>query len=295
MVDEPAHVYQFDALGTRWRLSVWDAVSADSFAQLAHECVGMAREFDDAYSRFKPDSLVSRLAQTKGEHEVPADLVAMLRLYEELSDATGGKINPCIGFALSDTGYDAQYSLREAEEIRDVPPLREALTIVDDRHVRLHCAVLLDVGALGKGYLVDRLYERLIAAGLARFMVDGSGDIRYHAADNTPIVCGLEHPLNVTLAIGTLSLPSGALCASATNRRRWGNRHHYIDPHTKESPEQVVATWAWAETAALADGLSSALFFVPPAQLSRFSFEYLVLDAQLHAHSSAGFAAELFT
>lgn len=295
MNGEPTHVVAFEALGTHWKLSVWDAITADRFATLAAQCIEMVRAFDALYSRFIPDSLITQLSIQTGEFEVPADLVAMLRLYEQLYVATSGKVNPCVGFALSDSGYDAAYSLSPAEVIRDVPALPDALSIIDDTHMCINQPVLLDLGAVGKGYLIDLLHDLLREAGIVRFLVDGSGDIRYFASNGETIVCGLEHPLDPTQAIGTLAISGGALCASATNRRRWGDRHHYIDPHTKDSPKDVLATWVWAQNAALADGLSSALFFVEPEALAVFSFEYLVVNSGMHAKSSTGFAIELFS
>lgn len=292
--DAPFHERAFEALGTHWRLAVWDTIPASDFERLTDVCIDRVRAFDALYSRFIPDSLVMRLSDMTGEVDVPHDLISMLRLYEKVYAATDGKVNPAIGFALSDSGYDAQYSLTPQSSIRDVPALPDALEILDDTHVRLKQPVLLDLGALGKGYLIDILYDILRESGVSRFLVDGSGDIRYQAEGGETITCGLEHPLDQTMAIGTLAMSGGALCASATNRRRWGERHHYIDPHTLGSPEDILATWVWAQTAALADGLSSALFFAEPEQLSAFQFEYLIVNRDLHAKSSAGFTAELF-
>lgn len=286
--------HAFEALGTHFKVTVWDDVSLAAFEELSAACSAVVTDFDAQYSRFKPDSLITRMSTMTGEVEVPHDLVVMLRMYEQLGNVTGGKINPAIGFALSDTGYDAAYSFAHAPDIRDVPALSDAVTISDDTHVQLRQHVLLDLGALGKGYVIDLVYDVLMARGISRFLVDGSGDIRYHAANGEPIVCGLEHPLDATLAIGTLPITTGALCASATNRRRWGTRHHYIDPHSKESPEDVIATWVYADAAALADGLSSALFFVTPESLDSFSFECLIVNRELKMKKSAGFTADLF-
>lgn len=288
------HKDSFEALGTRFSLTIWDVLDENTFQGYFERTLYIARSFDDLYSRFKTDSLVTDLSTKTGVREVPKDLVRMLRLYEQLFAATKGALNPAVGFALADSGYDAAYSLQEGAVIRDTVPLNEALAIRDDAHIELLQPVLLDLGALGKGYLVDLLYEELRLAGLVRFLVDGSGDVRYHAEGGESIVCGLEHPYDVKKAIGTLALTEGSLCASATNRRTWGTRNHYIDPQTKESPHEVIATWVYAKTAALADGLSSALFFVSPEALADFSFEYCVVNKDLERKNSAGFAAEFF-
>jgi thiamine biosynthesis lipoprotein len=214
----------------------------------------------------------------------------MLRTYRELNRATGGKINPCIGFTISDVGYDATYSFEEKVHIRKTPQFHDAITIEDDTHITIHEKVLLDLGALGKGYIIDTLFEFLRSEGLTHFLVDGSGDIRYTSLDH-PITCGLENPFDTTQVIGTFTMTEGALCASATNRRRWGNdKHHYIDPRTGESPKDIVSTWVFAQNATIADGLASALFFVAPEALSQWEFEYAIVNNQQQLKNSAGFA-----
>jgi FAD:protein FMN transferase len=288
------YTYAWEALGTKFTLTIWDQRSPDELTTLTAALVSRTHAFDAHYSRFKADSLVSALASHVGLVTVPAELTAMLRLYAELYAATDGKINPAIGFALADTGYDAAYSLTPKDTVRRVPAFTEALTIVDDTHLELHEPVLLDLGALGKGFLIDQLYAALMAEGVQRFLVDGSGDIRYYSTTNEPIACGLEHPVNPSLVIGTLILKGGSLCASAINRRQWRDRNHYLDPHTTASPHATLATWVYADSAALADGLSSALFFVAPEALFAYDFEYCIVNHELRMKKSAGFTADFF-
>ncbi len=285
--------YAFTALGTTWRLSVSGVALETTAATIFAALESRARQFDGMYSRFIPDSLVSQLATQTGRHTVPPDLIAMLRLYEELFLATGGAVNPAIGFALEDAGYDSAYRLVPKDSIRAVPSLPTVLTIHNDTELTLHKSVLLDLGALGKGYLVDLLFTEALRLGASEVLIDGSGDIRYRA--NTPIVCGLEDPREPGKVIGTIPLQYGSFCASATNRRRWEGYNHYLNPHTSSSPTYVVASWVMAETAALADGLSTALFFVPPEDLSQFSFSYCVMNHEGRIKKSADFAADFFT
>jgi thiamine biosynthesis lipoprotein len=286
--------HQFQALGTVFSISIWDDGFSRDLSALFARCEQIAHEFDSCYSRFQSDSLVSRLATTTGTHTVPEDFVVMLAMYEALYRETDGKMNPCIGHTLSDLGYDATYRLTPRETVRPTIPFQDALTILDENHVTLHQPVLLDMGALGKGYLVDLLTTMLTTAGCTRCLVNGSGDIRYVDTIKTPIVCGLEDPYNPERVLGTVSLSEGALCASATNRRAWGAYHHYIDPHTHMSTDTMVATWVIAPTAAWADALSSALFFISPQALSHYTFEYLTLNKDGLMQKSAGFPADVF-
>lgn len=154
--------------------------------------------------------------------------------------------------------------------------------------------VVLDVGAAGKGYLVDIVGELLHGAGIHEFVIDASGDIVH--AGPTAIRVGLEHPLDPTRAIGVVNLKAGSLCASATNRRTWGDGlHHVIDATTGLPTERVIATWAMAATGLVADGLATALFLAEPARLAeRFEFEFVRMFADGRVERSVDLDGELF-
>jgi thiamine biosynthesis lipoprotein len=165
---------------------------------------------------------------------------------------------------------------------------REGTTIATDR------ALLIDVGAAGKGLLVDLVADALIAAGNSSIVVDAGGDL-LHRGDE-PIRVGLEHPHDPSRVIGTVDLHNRALCASAINRRSWApGLHHVIDARTGEPAQGIVATWVTADSAALADGLATALFFSEPDRLQpayRFAFVRMSAD---RVETSADFTGEIFT
>lgn len=285
--------FGYESMGTRWKVTVWDPVDETTFAGIRAEILRKSHAFDALYSRFKKTSLVWKLTGTRGVTEVPKDLVRMLRLYEKLYDRSGGACNPLVGFALSDLGYDESYSLQPKDTVRPVPDFHAALRIVDDTHVEMKQTALIDLGALGKGYFVDVLSGFLIQQGVRRFLVDGSGDIYYHG-DGQPIRAGLEHPGDPTKVIGSIELTEGALCASSGNRRKWGAYSHIIDPKTLSSPEEVIATWVTAPSAALADGMATCLFFTDPGLYDGVPFEYCILHREYRAKQSKGFGAELY-
>ena len=90
----------------------------------------------------------------------------------------------------------------------------------------------------------------------------------------------------------------GAMCSSATNRRRWGKYSHYIDPTSKSSPEDIIATWVIADSAAYADLLSSLLFFVSPEEimetLDGVSFSFCIMNQENKIKKSQDFSATFF-
>jgi len=107
---------------------------------------------------------------------------------------------------------------------------------------------------------------------------------------------GLEHPLDPRKAIGVVELAGASLCASASNRRAWGDGlHHIVDPRTGSPAREVIATLVVASSTALADGLATALFFTGAHQLAKtFHFSYVRMYADGRAERSRDFPGELF-
>ena len=293
MSAEPQH-FSYESMGTTWAVSIWDEIDQTTLDTLQSSIIQQSMLFDQTYSRFIKTSLVWALTEKRGVVEVPEDLVTMLLLYERLNALSGGTCNPLIGFTISDLGYDADYSLKPKDIIRPVPDFQSSLHIIDDTHIELFASALIDLGALGKGFFVDTISRFLRENGIRRFLVNGSGDIFYQG-NGQVLRAGLEHPGDTSKVIGVIEMTHGALCASGSNRRKWDKYHHTIDPFSLTSPQDIIATWVMAETAAIADGLATCLFLVEPERFAEsYEFEYCILNKDYKVKRSTGFTAELF-
>lgn len=249
-----ASTWTFEAIGTVWTLDTERPLSPAERGAVRQ----VIAEFDRDWSRFRPDSTVTRLSHEGGEVDAPLDAGAMLDAYVALDDATGGAVNPLVGDSLARRGYDARYTLLDRGASAAPATWRDLLRWSDDR-LRLEAAATIDVGALGKGRLVDRVVDELDGAGGAWVVVDAGGDI---AVSGTTQRIALEHPFDPTRAIGVWTVTDAALCASAVNRRAWGEGlHHVLDARTGEPVRAYAATWAVAPDAMTADAVATALFF----------------------------------
>jgi thiamine biosynthesis lipoprotein len=290
---QPTHHWTFDAIGTKWWIGIYQPLSHAVLSEVQTTIQERIETFDKTYSRFRDDSLVSRIAQKAGRYELPHDSQALFTLYRQLYDSSDGLVTPLIGQVLSDAGYDAVYSLQPGELA--TPPAWDDVMTYRDSVLITTWPVLLDFGAAGKGYLVDIIAELLQAAGISKFCIDGSGDVRCQGL-NTPLTIGLENPHNPNEAIGTAQLYNQAICGSAGNRRAWGNYHHIMNPQSLSAVQEVRAVWAVAETALVADGLATALFFVDPQKLQAdFDFACCVVYDDSTARCSPNFPGELFS
>jgi thiamine biosynthesis lipoprotein len=282
--------WTFDAIGTRWQVETPGELPADARVSVG----AVIDRFDAEWSRFRDDSLVSLLARGAGAVPAPADAEDMLEAFDELSTATSDAVNPLVGASLASLGYDAAYTL-EAGPAVPAPTVWRGLLSVDGDRLRQSGGGVVDVGALGKGRLVE-----LVADALAPWcpdgplVVDAGGDLAVRGATRR---IGLEHPYDPSRAIGVWTVTDAALCASATNRRAWGDGlHHVLDARTGLPVRAVVATWALAASAMRADAAATALFFDGGAELAhRWGVAWVRMLSTGRVEWSPGCTAELFS
>jgi len=303
-VDVGPHATSFEAIGVPWRIGVHDETTPT--ASLGGPLDDNDREavlqrieqFDRDWSRFRSDSLISRIAREAGSWTLPADAAPLLTLYERLHALTDARLSPLVGSSLERLGYDAAYRLTPAGDALPAPRWADTIALRDTGEglvLDTVAPVLLDVGAAGKGYLVDLVGDLLASRGVTETLVDASGDVRVRGERSIRVA--LENPLDRSKAVGVAELRNAALCASALNRRAWGaGLHHIIDAVTgRPVAEGIIATWAIAESALIADGVATALFLVDPAHLSaHFDCEWVRLSSDGRLEASPGFDGELF-
>lgn len=287
-------LWEFEAIGTHWRIQLPQSSDA-AFSELKGAIIARIEQFDAAYSRFRSDSLVREMSEKVGEYVLPEDGKKLFDFYYDLYRATDGAVTPLIGQLISDAGYDASYSL-QPKELSSVPAWDDVI-LYEFPKLTLKKPALIDVGAAGKGYLVDIVAELLESHGVENYIIDAGGDFRIHTPADAACRIGLEHPADMSKAIGVVSLNHGSICGSAGNRRQWGAYNHIFNPHTQTSVTDIMAVWVVAEEARIADGISTALFFVAPDKLIKrlpaYSFEYLILYPDYSFAKSELFPAEL--
>jgi thiamine biosynthesis lipoprotein len=279
----------FTGIGTAWQID-----TEDDLPEVVVDGVkNRVEEFDRAYSRFRSDSLVASLAAAPGTVDFPPDAVALFDLYDVLDEISGGAVTPLVGRSLEHLGYGSDYSLA-AQPGRVAPPRWTDAVTRTGSTVTTAAPAIIDVGAAGKGYLIDLVADVLVESGTENFVIDASGDLLHRGE---PLRVGLEHPFDPSKAIGVVTIENESLCASGSNRRVWGEGlHHILDGRTGAPTFDIIATWAIASDGLLADGLATALFFVPPARLAeRFEFDWVRMHANGIAERSRTLRGEVFS
>ena len=229
--------------------------SSKPIAQCVEQRIrAFVEEYESVLSRFRADSLVSRMASAEhgGDFEFPSWAQPLFAIYSEFYDATRGAFDACIGADLLALGYNnsvqfvpesaASAGKNDNSSSYSWSNYHRALPVMwadisrDDGSTTLctNQPVQLDFGAAGKGYFVDLvtqiIKEEFSGDSLSNsdshvdfdFLVNAGGDMRAcFSEENSQIKVALENPFDTTQAVGVASIASGALCASSAARRRW--------------------------------------------------------------------------
>jgi thiamine biosynthesis lipoprotein len=262
-------------------------VVGDGADRLADIAIERLERLEARWSRFLPDSEISRLNRRPG---VPV-LVApeTFQLIDHALRAwqmTAGKFDPTILADLRAEGYDRSFELLDRAEsssarvavgahLRHTSEPPTAPDIHLDRvvgTVRLGSNTTFDAGGIGKGFAADLVVEELLSSGARGVLVSVGGDLR--AAGEAPAesswVVAIADPLDPLHVLGNLCLGAGAVASSWRTKRTWiGSdglpHHHLIDPRTGRSAANgvagvtVVAAQGWR-----AEVLAKAAFLAGP-------------------------------
>jgi FAD:protein FMN transferase len=235
---------RFRALATTAEVLVTDAAALPHAERVVRDHL---RALDEACSRFRPDSELSRLHDRAGSAvTVGAMLFEALQVALRAAELTDGLVDPTVGRAVRALGYDQDFELLALDGPRPAVPEGPApgwwrvRLDAEHRRVVLPRGVLLDLGATGKAWAADQAAARATAATGCGTLVALGGDVA--VAGQPP-----EGGWRITVADGvTVSIRSGGVATSGTDRRTWRRAgrqvHHIADPRTGDVPPAMWRT-----------------------------------------------------
>ncbi len=252
-------LFEFDSIGSRFWIERLDDSAIDRKTQA--QIVAYAERIDDTYSRFKPTSLISKLARTGTVKHPSVELRSMLDYARRMHQASEGVFNITVAGVLHQMGYgDPEYG---DEVLRDP---WQVITWSKDE-LRVPPGLMLDFGGFGKGWMIDEMAAILRRNGIEQFIVNGGGDLFVQHCE--PVEFFLENPHNPGYSLQSVFIQHGALAGSDTVKRSWqteegAKKHHIIDPATSDSSDSgITASYVIAPTALLADTLATIIIVRP--------------------------------
>ena len=273
------------AMGSGVHLMV-DSPDGSLTSQLIVKAVDRISELEAHWSRFLPDSDISRANATRG---IPVDVAPETRLLVAQAirawELTAGRYDPTVIDALVAAGYDRDLAevqvaaqlgrtRRPASPDQTFPAPGGAGIEIDDAAgtITLPLDVGFDPGGIGKGLAADLVAEELIEAGATSALVNLGGDVRVIGSppDGAAWIVEIDEPTVSPTPSGRVALSSGAVATSTNRRRTWTaggiDRHHVIDPRTGDCADcsallvSVLAADAW-----WAEALATCLMLTDPS------------------------------
>lgn len=261
--------------------------------EAALEALDLVDALEADLSFFRPTSLISRLnlVAADGPVEIDASLFDLLELTLHLSEETDGALD-----ITSAPLWEAWGFARRQGEIPNPAQLAEARKLVGRELVKLDPrrrtvalakpGVRLNLGAIGKGYALDRAAETLAGweigdylfhGGQSSVLARGSGggtDATATDGRSAGWIVGVPDPLRPARRLAEIRLRDRALGTSGSTMqyfRHRGRRYgHILDPRTGQPADGVLSVTVVAPTATLADGLSTAMFVMGPESAREF-------------------------
>jgi thiamine biosynthesis lipoprotein ApbE len=233
------------ALGTSMHVVVTDPQTLDVATAAVHEVVSA---IDIACSRFREDSELSRFQAGEGRREgiVSPLLAQALATALRAAELTGGAVDPTVGEAVRNAGYDVDFDAVAADgaplsiAVHPVPGWRRIRLYPATRRVEIDAGVEVDLGATAKALAAD------LAAAAAReaighggVLVSLGGDVS--VAGDAPdegwhIQIAEDSRASISADGETIAIRAGGVATSSTTVRRWQRGgvelHHIIDPAT---------------------------------------------------------------
>jgi thiamine biosynthesis lipoprotein len=290
----------YKALGTVWYIELFGVHSDEMAQELTVRLTQEIEDFQEKYSRFNKSSLLNILNREKIV-TFDSDLYSMLEQGENWREQTDGVFDIAIKSKLESIGYGEMSDVREVESSQDESSSVSRVKREGDK-ILWNSALQVDLGGIGKGYLIDMLASILKNEYKQEyFLINGGGDIFGTTDEGKPMEILLEHPTEQSQYIGKVYLQNESLCVSSSFKRAWKQegveRNHLIDTKTDMVVES--ASFVISSNATDADVLATTLALLASSKeqiraLSTLcSAEYLTINREGEVNASERFKQAL--
>jgi len=228
-------------------------------------CFDRMTALEGVLSRFQPESQLSRLNQDGVLKDAHPVLVTLVKQSQELSQLTHGAFDITVKPLLD--LYQKSASLPDKEMVQ------ETLSLVDFQKLGLSGRTLkfqksgmsITLDGIAKGFIVDEGIRVLKQSAFVNVLVEAGGDLMA-AGEKYPHASwkiGLKAPRKeMGDLVATFNVQNQAIATSGDYLQAFTPdfaNNHIIDPRSGYSSPEFASVSVFAPTAALADGLATAV------------------------------------
>ena len=242
------HIFNHHAMATQFQVRITgeDKTYATQAAQAAF---GLTDKLESHLSRFRASSDISRMAQlAPGEKlRVSEPVFACLEIAKKMEAATHG------AFSIT------------AAALKTQTAMPQWTLLPKEFSVRCDSGKLqFDMGAIGKGFALDRMAEILREWDCAAFLLVAGGS-SILAGDAPPGTIGWSCGLGDDNSPNRFLLKNCSLSGSGLAVKG----KHIFDPRTGAAAQRQNRAWALTDTAAESDALSTACMVLDEKEITK--------------------------
>lgn len=236
------------------------------------ECLAEIDRLEQIFSLYRETSEICSLNLSRSLADASPEMRQVLHMCAELHRCSEGLFDPTVQslWRQYEKWYGSGETALSAAPI-DFATLSRRVgferVAIQGRRVALPSGMEITLNGIAQGYITDRIAELLKRRGFTNVLID-IGEVRALGArdEGTPFEIGIRGAdLRVPLSDGALATSEpGALAFSSKL-----GLGHILDPKTGVTPRIWRSITVRHPSAAMADGLSTALSLAPPEQARR--------------------------
>ncbi len=261
------------ALGTVVSIKIYDSNDTSVFSEI----FSYIDDLEAIFSRTIEGSDIYRINE-EGQSSSPQPVQVSQEVAELLvealhfSELSQGRFEPTIAplVSLWDIGGVRPYLPRD-EEIQEILPFIDYQKVSVDQNtntVQIGQNMAIDLGAIAKGYIGDRVVEKLKAKGISQALINLGGNVITMGAKpgDKPFLIGVQNPLAArNIPLGVIRLKDTSIVSSGTYERFMEVDgvvyHHILDPETGYPVDnEILQVTILSDESVDGDGYSTTLF-----------------------------------
>ena len=229
------------------------------------------------------------------------ELAALLQRARAVSRSSEAYFDPGVGALVEAWGFHSAQSAPGEPAAEFLERWQRDHASIADLHLdgqQISTArrdLVLDLGGIAKGDVVDRMLDVFLSAGISDVLVNAGGDVRVLGMRGTrEWRLGIQSPRAAAL-LGSIALSDGEAAFTSGDYERFvesdsGRAHHLLDPVSGRPATHTRAVTVIADNGALADAAATALFVAGPVNWRRVA---AALDVGLVLRVDASGAIEM--
>ncbi len=243
---------------------------------------------------FHKNSELNSINAKAGQGPVKAndELVSFLERVFEIAQETGGAFDPTVGPLSALWGFSS-----DNPHLPDSSEINKTVAKVGWERVKIDSVrqtillpekgMSLDLGAVGKGYALDKAAAILRSHSISSALVNVGGDIIAlgEKQPGKPWRVGVQDPRNPRSIIAVVELRDGVIVTSGDYERCFfqdeKRYHHILDPKTGYPAEALQSVTLVASGGAMIQPLATAVFVMGPKRGLEFIESRPGIDALL--------------